>query len=498
MRQVLSCAEMRAADRYTIEERGVPSQTLMERAGAAIAEEAEALLREDGGASVLAVCGGGNNGGDGWCAARLLAARGYRTAVLPVGETRSADCAVQRAKYAGEVLAAFPAEKPDLIIDALFGTGFRGTPEGEFAAAIGAVNQSGAKVVAADIPSGLNGDNGSFALCVRADVTVAVGELKTGLVTGRAADVCGRVVRRGIGIELPAPPRAALCEGSDFSPYFAKRACDSHKGSYGRAAILGGSLAYSGAPLLSAAAALRGGCGYTELCVPAELFPHCIGKLPETILTAAPTEGGPLACDEKFLAALCARSDAIAVGMGAGKSRPLHAVVRFLLENFAGTLILDADALNALAAYGVSVLKKPRACSLVLTPHPGEFARLCGENVARVRAEGAALAQAFAAAYGCCVLLKDNVTLLADGERVRYIASGTPALAKGGSGDVLAGLLVSLAARKVPAAEAACCASYLLGRAGALAAEALGNEYSVCARDVIAQIPRAIAGIAEK
>ena len=397
------------------------------------------------------------------------------------------------------MLAAFPAEKPDLIIDALFGTGFRGTPEGEFAAAIGAVNQSGAKVVAADIPSGLNGDNGTYALCVRADVTVAVGELKTGLVTGRAADVCGRVVRRGIGIELPAPPRAALCEGSDFAPYFARRACDSHKGSYGRAAILGGSLAYSGAPpslpprRRSAAGAATPSCACPQNC-----SRTASGNLPETILTAAPTEGGPLACDEKFLAALCARSDAIAVGMGAGKKPPLHAVVRFLLENFAGTLILDADALNALAAYGVSVLKKPRACSLVLTPHPGEFARLCGESVARVRAEGAALAQAFAAAYGCCVLLKDNVTLLADGERVRYIASGTPALAKGGSGDVLAGLLVSLAARKVPAAEAACCASYLLGRAGALAAEALGNEYSVCARDVIAQIPRAIAEIAEK
>lgn len=497
MKYVLTCAEMRAADAYTIGELGVPSQTLMERAGAAVAEEAENLLRGCGGTSVLAVCGGGNNGGDGWCAARLLAERGWRTAVVAVGEKLSPDCAAQRAKYAGDVCGDFPEERFDVIIDALFGTGFRGEPEGAFAEAIGRINASGAKVVAADIPSGLNGDSGMCGLCVRADVTVAVGELKTGLLVGKGKDVCGKIVRKDIGIRLPAEGFAQLCEGADFAPLFPKRACDSHKGSYGRAVLFGGSAAYTGAPLLSAAAALRGGCGFTELCVPAELFPYYIGKLPEAILTAAPTEGGPFACDEAFLGALCARADAIALGMGAGKSRPLYAIVRFLLENFTGTLILDADALNALAAYGVSVLKKPRACAVVLTPHLGEFSRLCGESVQRLCGDGAAVARTFAAEYGVGLLLKNNVTLFTDGEAVRYIASGTPALAKGGSGDVLAGLLASLAARGIPAGDAAACASWLLGRAGALAAEALGNEYSVCAHDVIAQIPRAVAEVAK-
>lgn len=497
MRNVLSCAEMRAADMYTIEERGIPAQALMERAGAAIAEETEKLLRACGGTSVLAVCGGGNNGGDGWCAARLLAGRGFRTAVFPVGEKRSADCAAQAEKYTGEVLSAFPEERFCVIIDALFGTGFRGVPEGAAAEAIACINASGAKVVAADIPSGLNGDNGTYKLCVRADVTVAVGELKTGLLVGKSRDVCGKTVRKDIGIELPDCVYAGLCEGADFAPLFPARRSDTNKGSYGRAALLGGCFAYSGAPLLSAEAALRGGCGYTELCVPSGLFPYFIGKLPEAILTAVPEEEGCIALDEAFLQKLCLRSDAIAVGMGAGKSRPLHAIVRYLLENFGGTLILDADALNALAAFGLSALKAARSCSVVLTPHMGEFARLCGESVQELRGHAAEAAQTFAAEYGVCVLLKNNVTLLADGSRVRYVASGTPALAKGGSGDVLAGILAAVAARGVPAPEAALCASYLLGRAGALAAEALGSEYAVCGRDVIAQLPRAIAGLAK-
>ena len=493
MQPVLTCAEMRAADKYTIEALGVPSQTLMERAGAAIADEAEALLRGRGGGSVLAVCGVGNNGGDGWCAARLLMERGYRTAVYGVGGETSADCAAQRQKYRGEVLAAFPEERFDVVIDALFGTGFHGVPTGAAAEAIAHINASGARVLSADIPSGLNGDSGQGTLCVRADVTVAVGELKYGLLLGKGRDVCGKIVRKDIGIALPQPPRGSLCDGADFAPLFPRRASFSHKGSYGRAALLGGSLAYSGAPLLSAGAALRGGCGYTELCVPRSLFPYCVGALPEAVLTAVPEEDGCIAADEEFLQKLCGRADAIAVGMGAGKSRPLHAIVRFLLQRFGGTLVLDADALNALAAYGLSVLQEPRACSVVLTPHLGEFARLCGESVPCVQERGAELASAFAAKYGVGVLLKGNTTLFADGFSARCVVSGTPALAKGGSGDVLAGILAALAARGIPAAEAACCAAYLLGRAGALAAEAVGSEYSVCGRDVIAALPRAIA-----
>ena len=491
MRSVLTCAQMRAADRYTIDVRGVPSSALMERAGAAIAEEAEKMLRARGGRRVLAVCGTGNNGGDGWCAARLLAKRGFDAAVYSLAGDMSADCAAQRGKYAGRVCASFPEEGFDLIVDAIFGTGFRGVPEGEAAEAISRINAGGAAVLSADIPSGLRGDSGTKALCVRADVTVAIGELKRGLLLGDGADVCGEVVVKDIGISLPQPADGALLEGEDFACLFPPRRKNSHKGTYGKAALLAGSLDYSGAPLLSAAAALRSGCGYTQLVLPAELFPCAAGRLPEAILTAAPSAGGRLAFDAAFLRGLT-EADGIALGMGCGTSRALFDITKFLLSEDGGTLILDADALNALAAYGADALRGHR-CRVLLTPHPKEFSRLCGKPLAEVPEGGADLAKSFAAEYGVTVLLKGHVSLVTDGAFTAYVAAGTPALAKGGSGDVLSGIAAALAARGFSPMQAGAGASYLLGSAGCIAAAAQGNEYSVTASDVVSAIPAAIA-----
>ena len=181
---ILTCAQMRAADKYTIEELGVPSLTLMERAGEAIADRAERALRLRGGTRVLAVCGGGNNGGDGFVAARLLAERGYTAEAYVLPGKNSPDCAAVRARFKGKVHAALPHEKYDVVIDALFGTGFHGEPQGEAAAAIGWIEQSGAFVISADIPSGLDGDTGEAGQCVRACETVTIGEYKAGLLLG--------------------------------------------------------------------------------------------------------------------------------------------------------------------------------------------------------------------------------------------------------------------------------------------------------------------------
>ena len=496
MKTVLSCAEMRAADAYTIQKLGVPSQVLMERAGRAIAEEAEGMLHARGGRRVVAVCGGGNNGGDGWCAARILSLRGFEVSVWPLSETCSPDCAAQRALYEGEVVHDLP-EGVDLVIDAIFGTGFRGAAEGICADAIDRINASGAAVLAADIPSGLNGDDGIAVAAVRADATVAVGEIKRGHLLNDGPDCCGRLVRRDIGIELPSPPSGFLLEGADIAPLFPPRRRNTHKGSYGEAAILAGSLAYSGAPLLSAAAALRAGCGYTRLALPEPLFPHMVGKLPAAILTSFPAgDDGCLRADEDALRALCA-ADCIAVGMGCGLSRGVYDCVRFLLQNYAGTLVLDADALNALAAFGVDALAGHKG-ALLLTPHPKEFSRLCGAPLAEVLRSGSALAAAFAKQYGCTLLLKGCTSVVTDGDRLRYNAEGTPALAKGGSGDVLSGIAAAVAARGASPFDAACAASFLLGRAGIFAERAVGCADSVTAPDVIEALPRAIASLARE
>lgn len=502
MQNVLTCAQMRAADKHTIENLGVPSAELMERAGAAIAGETEKLLRDVGGRRVLAVCGGGNNGGDGWCAVRILAEHGFETAVFTLTDKLSPDCAAQRSAYeeafsaAGEtpaIFTSFPEEKFDVVIDAVFGTGFRGIPEGKFAEAIARMNECGARVVSADIPSGLNGDTGECSLCVKADVTVTIGELKGGLLLGDGADVCGRVVRRDIGIALPVPAQAGLCGAEDFRHVFPPRKGNTHKGSYGRAAILAGSAAYSGAPFLSAGAALRCGCGFTRLAVPESIFPYCVGKLPEAILTCAPAEeGGGLQFDAGFVRGLAAGANAVAVGMGCGVSRGVYESVSLLLSEYCGSLVLDADALNSLSEYGADVLRE-KSCRVILTPHAKEFSRLCGKPLGEVLQNGASLAKEFAAEYGVVVLLKGHISLVTNGRFTVFCNEGTPALAKGGSGDVLAGIIVSLAARGVNAMDSAACGSWLLGRGGKLAAAEQGNEYSVCGTDVIAKLPAAIA-----
>ena len=307
-------------------------------------------------------------------------------------------------------------------------------------------------------------------------------------------DVCGKTVRKEIGIEVAAPPFAELCGAEDFSKIFPPRKKNTHKGTYGRAAIVAGSRAYSGAPLLSAAAALRCGCGYTQLCVPEEIFPAYIGRLPEAILTSAPSENGAFARMKSF----CAGSAPPTRSPSAWPAAPpARCTTRcpFLLSEYRGTLILDADALNSLAEYGLDVLKE-KSCRVVLTPHLKEFSRLCGASMEEVSRTGPALAKQFAAEYGAVVLLKSHVCFVTNGRSGRFVTEGTPALAKGGSGDRAVGHRRLARRARVSAAESAACAAFLLGRAGRLAAEYPSNEYSVTASEVIENLPRAIASLA--
>lgn len=479
MRYSYSNAQMRKADGQTIEN-GTPSLTLMERAGAALAESLITAAEKLQVNELLLVCGGGNNGGDGFVAARLLLEKGYQVSVLCLAERFSPDCSAVKQRYLGEVTAKIPRRRYRLIADCLFGTGLTRAPEGKDAALISFIN-SGDYVVSADIPSGL-GENGiAYEACVTADETVCMGQLKNCLLLADGADVSGRITVADIGIETDEAG-AEVWEDRDAAALFPKKKSNVHKGTFGSACILACGALYSGAAFLAAGACLKSGAGYTRLSVVQPLYSYAIGKLPACVLHEFQ------AIDGEIL-----RSDAIAVGMGTGVSERLYGLLDELMRSYGGTLVLDADALNSLSLYGTELLRN-KSCRVIVTPHPKEFARLTGKTVGQVLSNAVEEASSFAREYGVTVLLKNNRTIITDGARVAINPTGSPALSKGGSGDVLTGFLAGTCARGVPPFEAACVSSYLLGRAGELAAEEMG-EYSPDASDIIGYLPRAVRSL---
>lgn len=478
MKFAFSNQQMRRADAAAIAA-GTPSLMLMERAGAALADAVSSAMHARGVGDALFVCGGGNNGGDGFVAARILAERGEDVAVLCIAEKFSPDCAAVRAKYRGEVFARIPRRRYAVIVDCLFGTGLSRPIEGEDAELVRFICQSGAYVIACDLPSGLLEGGIASDPCVCADETVTMGQCKQALLMADGADVAGKVTVADIGI--PAEGGVEIWEDSDVCALFPKRRSNSHKGTYGTATILAGG-AYSGAAFLAAGACLKSGAGYTKLTVTEDLFPYAIGRLPAVILRPFK------AIDGDILA-----SDCIAVGMGSGVSERLYAYLAELLSAYTGTLILDADALNTIAAYGVEVLKD-KACRVIITPHPKEFSRLVKKSVREILANAVEESRAFARENKITVLLKNNHTVITDGERVAINPTGSPSLAKGGSGDVLSGLLAGTCARGVEPFKAGCAACYLLGRAGEIAAEIFG-EYSPDATDITSFLADAILSV---
>lgn len=496
---LLTNEEMRRADEYTIRKSGTPSSELMERAGQALARE---VTKSDIGGKALCVCGGGNNGGDGFVCARILHASGVETDVLFFAERETEDCAEKREKYirsGGKILSVIPTitEKKEyaVVIDCLVGTGLHGSLQGKNRQAveyINALKAMGAKVFSADIPSGLNGKNGrAEGVCVHADETLCMGEVKTGVVLGDGADHAGKITRADIGIRLPETGYAEWIDGEYAQALLPKRKRNSHKGTYGRAAVVAGSVEYTGAAMLAATACARSGAGYTVLFLPKDLLPIFFLRQPE-ILIKSINDGGRYAFNRESMEELLG-FDSVAYGMGMGVSEEVAKGAAYLLEAYTGRLILDADGLNALAAfYGadVSALLKKRKCDVVLTPHVKEFSSLSGYSVAQIKEDGICLAKRFAKENGVCLLLKDCASIVTDGTSVTINTTGNSGQAKGGSGDVLSGVLAGLCAMGASCRESAIAGSYLTGRAAELAAAAL-SEYSLLATDCIAYLGKA-------
>ncbi|MCA1292494.1 NAD(P)H-hydrate dehydratase [Paenibacillus sp. alder61] len=382
------------------------------------------------------------------------------------------------------------------LVDALLGTGTTGAPRGGYASLIREANASGLPIVAADLPSGLDADTGALHdPCIRARVTVSLAFLKAGLTQYPGARAAGDVVVRYIGIPRTLPPgmkpagtvltEAALSElGADPGR---RREPDGHKGTYGHVLLAAGSLPMSGAGLLAAKAALRAGCGLATWALPAALLPPLLGAVPELML-APVADGGsgawnPAAANE-VLRLLEAR-EVLAVGPGLGRFPGEGAYLRALWEGAARPLVVDADALNILAASGFAAWPR-REAATVLTPHPGEMARLTGLTTAEVQRDRLGVARGFAAEHGVTLVLKGARTIVAapDG-RVFVNVTGHPGMATGGTGDCLTGIIAGLLAQGLDAVQAAALGVYLHGRAGERAAALRANPASMLAGDIL-------------
>lgn len=467
----LKNATMRSADAETIKG-GVPSEELMHRAGKALADAVWAAVKRLNAKSVLFVCGTGNNGGDGYVAARLLTDGGIKVGVFAAEYGKlSEDCLREKSAYCGEYSTEIVG---DIVVDCLFGTGLSRAVSGEYAKVIDKINSSRAYVISADIPSGLNGDNGLLQGCaVKADETVAIAYPKLGAYLNDGLDYCGKITVCDIGIKS-SQSDAAVVEGEDIIALLPERKRNTHKGSYGSCCVVAGSNEYLGACALSLSTALRSGCGYVYGVVPKKMKCALAVKYPQCIYVNKPV----------FAA------DAVAVGMGCGLNRKTYARVCKLIKSYGGKLIIDADGLNCLAKYGKEVLKQAKA-SVLITPHVGEMARLCGVDVGQVKSDPVGFASKFAKEYSVVVHLKSASCVTVEKDMCVITANGNTSLAKAGSGDLLSGLICGTAATGLSLFDAAVRSQYLLGEAAKISSVARA-EGSITSEELAFNISTAI------
>ena len=503
MEYVLDAASAKWIDTHTIEEIGMPSLLLMERAALAVAEEAAELCKNHASdrigagpgemsrmpGTILAICGSGNNGGDGIAAARILHCRGYRTAVMLAGDPdrMTGDCRRQLtlARSLGvPVGTAYSMEEADVIIDALFGIGLSRDIEGRYADLIHRINHSRAQVLAVDIASGISADNGQILGCaVKADVTVTFGYKKAGHLLYPGASCTGRLVCAEIGFDPGAVRQLSrvysIYDDGDLKR-LPERVPDSHKGTYGKVLIIAGSRNMAGAAYLSGLAAYRTGSGLVTLFTPEcnriilqQLLPEAVMKTYDET-----DEPGMLAQLGNQLKA----ADVVVLGPGLGKAPYAQTLTRQVIADCRGPLIADADALNILSEHMAWLDGHQQP--LIMTPHLKELSRLTGQSVQYLKENLVQVCEAFTRKFSVICISKDVRTMIFDHSGNIYInVSGNNGMSAGGSGDVLTGVLAGLIAQGMEPEKAARLGVYLHGRAGDAAAGARG-VYSMTASDL--------------
>lgn len=508
--RVVTSAQIGELDRRATEQFGIPVDRLMEAAGRRVAQAALEMLGASRGPVVVLV-GRGNNGGDGLVAARHLAAQGIRVAAVLAAEekayTGTAARILEQAKEAGIQIRAAGTGEVDLagvlgsaglVIDALFGTGFRGPARGTPATLIEAANASAVPILAVDVPSGLNADTGHpEGPAIRAAMTVTMGLPKVGLVLYPGADLAGAVAVADIGYppELTNDPslRTQIVTGEMVRLRIPPRLADSHKGIYGRTLVVAGSVGFTGAAVLAALGALRSGAGLVTVAVPRAVYPIVAAHVIEAMPAPLDDDQGALAPSAMHrVAELAERADAIAAGPGLSTAAGVRRVIEGLL-GLHRPLVIDADGLNVLA--GQPDVLRGATAPVVITPHPGELARLLGIPAQEIVADRLGHARQAARRTGTVVVLKSAATVVATADGDAYIVRrGNPGMATGGMGDVLTGAIASLIGQGLPPTEAAWTAAYLHGLAADILAEHR-TMVGMLASEVAAYLPQAIAHV---
>ena len=513
---VTTAAEMRRMDALTIERFGVPGATLMERAGTGAADILLARFPHVRKHGVVVVAGKGNNGGDGFVVARALKKKRVRVDVVVAvaaseirGDARAKLLAWQRAGGKVQTVTAEKLEplaralaRNGLVVDALFGTGLSGDITGLPAEIIALINASGLPTVALDIPSGLDADRGvPLGTAIEAELTIAFAAPKIGTVVHPGARYAGEVAVVDIGLADEAvgevAPQTEAVGARDAARLLRPRDPEAHKGTHGHLAIIAGALGKTGAAILAARAATRAGAGLVTVGCPAVVLPIVAGGILEAMTWPLPDDGaGGLAYgDAKAVHALLADKRAAVVGPGIGTGPERAALVRWLVTTRPVPLVLDADALNCLAAIGPDHDRPADAPALVLTPHPGEMARLMRQSTGEIQADRLAAARAGAARWDAVVVLKGARTIVAAPDGRAWInLSGNAGLAAGGTGDVLAGIIGSLLCQGYVPEEAATLGVFLHGHAADRIAARRGM-IGLVASDLVEELPPAMLEI---
>lgn len=489
---------MKNIDKRALDKYGISGLILMEHAAEAIYRFIESKSFK----KIAVVCGTGNNGGDGFALSRLLAVNGYEIRAVLVGkkEKISGDCQVNYNILCNMGIAVEDVSnlkeivrECDAVVDGILGTGFKGELRNGYDKIVECINNNGKYIISIDIPSGINADNGhSGAHYIKADSTITFGCLKYGLLLGNGRVAAGNVIVNNISlprecIELE-DLMCSTCDEVYPMNILRKREIHTNKGDYGKVAVIAGSKLMSGAASLASEAAIRTGSGLVTCIIPKDIVERVGSVVREAVLEVVSSTDGIINMNDDEIKKVSSKYNAIAIGPGLSRASHTPDMIKKIISEFKGPMVLDADALNALSEKKeyLSILRE----NIVLTPHPGEMSRLTGIDIDYIVKNPVEVAREFAARYKCIVLLKGATTVVTDGVKAYLNTSGNPGMATGGSGDVLTGIIVSLIGQGYTPCESSCVGCYIHGRAGDIAEK----EYSwgLKAGDIIKYLGKAI------